>query len=46
LTDALHHTLTDTTWRQQMERAAVARAATFTWRRTAEIVLASYESLL
>lgn len=42
LADALHRVLTDSAWRERMRRSGLARAATFTWERTARIALAVY----
>lgn len=43
---ALQHTLSDQEWRSAMRRAGLARAATFTWERTAQIALSAYQQLL
>jgi glycosyltransferase involved in cell wall biosynthesis len=45
LAEALYRALTDNTFRQQSAEAGIARAATFTWQHTAEIVLSVYRSL-
>lgn len=42
LTDALYRALTDSAWRETMGQAGLARAATFTWERTARIALSVY----
>lgn len=44
ITSALHHALTDTTWRQQMQHAALRRAREFTWKRSARIAMEVYTS--
>jgi glycosyltransferase involved in cell wall biosynthesis len=46
LVDALRRALTDDTWRQHSRAAGLARAATFTWRRTARTVLSVYRRVL
>ncbi len=46
LIDAMRRMLTDEKLRQRSIRAGLARAATFTWQRTAEIVLSVYRHLL
>jgi glycosyltransferase involved in cell wall biosynthesis len=42
LADALHHVLTNLAWRETMRQTGLARAATFTWERTARIALTAY----
>jgi len=44
LTDALEYVLTNLTWRETMSQAGLARAATFTWERTARIALSVYRT--
>lgn len=43
IADALEKAITDETWRAQHERAGLARAATFTWARTAQVALDVYK---
>lgn len=45
ITAALARALTDNPWRKVQERAGIARAATFTWERTAQTALAVYRSV-
>lgn len=42
---AIEKVLTDTEWRKQNQIAGLARAKTFTWDKTASIVLSVYETL-
>ncbi len=44
ITAALQRTLTDEAWRQAQEQAGLARAATFTWDRTARVALSVYQA--
>ncbi|MBZ0292585.1 MAG: glycosyltransferase family 4 protein [Anaerolineae bacterium] len=46
LAKALQHALSDQDWRMTMQQAGLARAATFTWERTAHIALSAYQRLL
>ncbi len=46
LVEALRRILTDETLRQQSRSAGLARAATFTWARTARIALSVYRRVL
>jgi glycosyltransferase involved in cell wall biosynthesis len=45
LSGALEHALTDTQWRESMEKAGLARAKLFTWDKTASIVHSVYEAV-
>lgn len=45
LADAMEHALTHSDWLANMRQAGLARAATFTWERTAALVLSVYRSL-
>lgn len=45
LADALHRALTDSAFRTRSRQAGIARAASFTWRRTAEIVRRVYQQV-
>ncbi len=42
---ALQHALNDSAWRDEMRAAGLERAASFTWERTAQVVLSAYNSL-
>ena len=42
---ALQRALNDSAWREAMRRAGLTRAASFTWERTAQVVLSAYNSL-
>jgi glycosyltransferase involved in cell wall biosynthesis len=44
LTNAMAHVLTNETWRVEHQYAGLARAATFTWERTAQIALSVYKA--
>lgn len=44
-TDALAHVVTDDEWRRRLSAASKARAAQFSWRRTAERTLDVYERI-
>jgi glycosyltransferase involved in cell wall biosynthesis len=46
LANALLKTLTDKSWRDKMQKSAIARAQQFTWSRAAEIALAVYRGML
>ncbi|MBE0689441.1 MAG: glycosyltransferase family 4 protein [Anaerolineae bacterium] len=46
LVAALEHALTDDGWLSAQQELAVAQAAKFTWQHTAEVTLATYQSLL
>ncbi len=46
LVEGLRHILTDDSLRRRSAEAGLARAATFTWKRTAEIVLSVYHRVL
>ncbi|MCC6611984.1 MAG: glycosyltransferase family 4 protein [Anaerolineae bacterium] len=46
LVAALERALTDDTWLLEQRKLALAQAAKFTWRHTAEVALATYQSLL
>ena len=46
LAQALHHALTDISWRDTMRTAGLQRAATFTWENTAKVALAVYHSII
>jgi len=46
IAEGLYQALTDSAWRREAIRTGVERAATFTWRRTAEIVLRVYDQVL
>ncbi|MHB8628220.1 MAG: glycosyltransferase family 4 protein [Aggregatilineales bacterium] len=46
IADGLYRALTDSAWRTQAIRTGIERAATFTWRRTAEIALRVYDRVL
>jgi glycosyltransferase involved in cell wall biosynthesis len=46
LAEALYYTLTNPEWRKTMRSAGLARAATFTWERTAKIVQSVYRSVI
>ncbi len=43
LAAAMAHALTDNRWRETMRQAGLTRAKTFTWDKTASIVLSTYE---
>lgn len=45
LADAMEYTLTHPGWMAQMQQAGRERASTFTWERTAALVLSVYQSL-
>lgn len=46
LAAALYRALTDQPWRSAMREAGLARAASFTWERTARTALAAYQTAL
>jgi len=46
LADALRRVISDSALRRQLRTAGLARAAQFTWRKTAEVVLQVYRTLL
>lgn len=46
IADGLYSTLTDSALRERSRREGLTRAATFTWRRTAEIALGVYDKML
>jgi glycosyltransferase involved in cell wall biosynthesis len=46
IAEGLYRALTDSDWRAQAIRTGIERAATFTWRRTAQIVLKVYDQVL
>lgn len=46
IADALHRVLDDAVWRARMQEAGIARAAKFTWERTAQTILSVYQSHL
>jgi len=45
LASAIERALTDVTWRTTMQEAGLERAKTFTWDKTASIVLSAYEAI-
>jgi len=45
LADAMEYTFTHPEWMAQMQQAGLERASTFTWERTAALVLSVYQSL-
>jgi len=46
LVAALERALTDDTWLHEQQQMALAQAAKFTWRHTAEVTFATYQTLL
>jgi glycosyltransferase involved in cell wall biosynthesis len=46
IADGIYRALTDSDWRKQAIRTGIERAATFTWRRTAEIAITVYDRVL
>jgi glycosyltransferase involved in cell wall biosynthesis len=45
ITEAIHHALTDSSWRATMSQAGIVRAKTFTWENTARIALETYRAV-